>query len=364
MRPQAASPRWPSPAKPSASVLKPMNSPLRFIPYLRPMVWGGRRLQSTLGKLLPTSEPYGESWEVSDHPVHRSIVASGPRAGESLRTLMEGDGDSLLGGAAGSSPTFPWLVKYLDAEDWLSVQVHPDAEAVGRLWPGEGSKTEAWLVLHAEPGSRIYAGLRPGANEAILRAALQSGTVADCLHAYQPQPGDCVFLPAGTVHAVGGGVLIAEVQQTSDATFRLFDWNRRDARGNTRTLHIEEAMAAIDWRQGPVEPMRCAGFPGSGTEAPRAEPHRQSLVRCPYFHLDYLRSSTPFSCGGEGRLGLLMVLHGSGAIDTPREAERLALGQSWLLPAAMPRHECRPAGTLHALLATLPDPVRKGGREL
>ena len=139
----------------------------------------------------------------------------------------------MLGKAAANYEVFPWLVKFLDARDWLSVQVHPDEEAVLRLWPGEGAKTEAWFVLAADPGSRIYAGLEPGTDKAGFRAALQAGTVAKCLHHFEPRPGDCVFLPAGTVHAVGGGVLMAEIQQTSDATFRLFDWHRRDAQGKS-----------------------------------------------------------------------------------------------------------------------------------
>src|SRR5262245_17013725 len=175
------------------------------------MVWGGRRLGEVLGKELPTREDYGESWEVSDHPLHPSIVASGPLAGCTLRQLMEQRREELLGPAAEHHARFPWLVKFLDACDWLSVQVHPDAEAVQRLWPGEGSKTEAWVVLDAAPGSKVWAGLRLGVDEARLRQALKAGTVADCLHSFAPRPGDCVFLPAGTVHAVGGGVLMAEV---------------------------------------------------------------------------------------------------------------------------------------------------------
>src|SRR5205823_1669577 len=149
-----------------------------------------------------------------------------------------------------------------DACDWLSVQGHPDEEAVLRLWPGEGSQTEAWFILAARPGSRVYAGLKTGVDEKQMRAALTAGTVADCLHQWEPRPGDCLFLPAGTVHAVGGGVLMAEVQQTSDATFRLFDWNRRDSAGVARKLHIEEALACIDWNGGPVEPVRASGYVG------------------------------------------------------------------------------------------------------
>ena len=181
-----------------------MPCPLRFLPYLRPMVWGGRRLGDVLGKPLPGKEPYGESWEISDHALHHSEVATGPWAGRTLRQLMEQECAVLLGAAASQHAVFPWLVKFLDACDWLSVQVHPDEESVRRLWPGEGSKTEAWFVLEAAPESRIYAGLLPGIDEPRLREALATQSVADCLHHFEPHPGDCVFLPAGTVHAVGG----------------------------------------------------------------------------------------------------------------------------------------------------------------
>src|SRR5262245_25795845 len=245
--------------------------PLRFHTFLRPMVWGGRRLGALLGKELGPDALYGESWELSDHPLHRSVVAQGPLAGKTLRELMEADAAGLLGRAAKGHTTFPWLVKFLDAADWLSVQVHPDAEAVRRLWPGEGSKTEAWFVLEASPGSRIYAGLLPGVDEPSLRRALAAGAVTGCLHSFEPRPGDSVFLPAGTVHAVGGGVLLAELQQTSDATFRLFDWNRLDGSGQARLLHVEESLACIHWDQGPVRPVTAVGF-ADPTEQFRSAP--------------------------------------------------------------------------------------------
>jgi mannose-6-phosphate isomerase len=313
------------------------------------MIWGGRRLAALLGKALPTDEPYGESWEVSDHPRHRSVVAAGPAAGRSLRDLMATDAAALLGRAAGRHDTFPWLVKFLDANDWLSVQVHPDERAVRELLPGEGSKTEAWFVLEAAPGSRVYAGLLPGVDRDGLRAALEAGTVAECLHHFTPRPGDCVFLPAGTVHAVGGGVLMAEVQQTSDATFRLFDWNRRDAHGKPRALHVREALAAIDWKQGPVRPVHVAGYPRTTGR------QRQALVRCPYFELEYVQDGERFACEGDGRLQALIVVRGRGRLETPAGAEALALGQTWLLPAALPEAWCRPeGGDLGVLLCTMP----------
>jgi mannose-6-phosphate isomerase len=313
------------------------------------MVWGGRRLGTVLHKELAKDEAYGESWEISDHPLHRSVVASGPRAGQTLRQLMEQESALLLGPQAESHAVFPWLVKFLDACDWLSVQVHPNEEAVGRLWPGEGSKTEAWFVLDAAPGSRIYAGLLPGVDEPRLREALASGTVADWLHQFEPRSGDCVFLPAGTVHAVGGGVLMAEVQQTSDATFRLFDWNRRDAQGKARQLHIEEALASINWNQGPVSPIRTPA-----RALPEMEPPiYQDLVQCPYFDLEYIQTRQPFPCGDMSQLQVLIVLQGNGQWDGPECAEELCAGQAWVLPACLPALECVPQPELRFLLGSL-----------
>jgi mannose-6-phosphate isomerase len=317
-------------------------------------VWGGRRLGEVLGKPLPDEKPHGESWEVSDHASHRSVVADGPLAGRTLRRLMEEEAPSLLGAEARRYTTFPWLVKYLDARDWLSVQVHPDETAVKELWPGEGSKTEAWFVLDAAPGSRVYAGLLPGVDEAALRSALRAGTVAECLHVIHPRPGDCLFLPAGTVHAVGGGVLLAEVQQTSDATFRLFDWDRRDAQGRPRELHVEKALACLDWKRGPVRPVRAEGYPQAlGEAGDVAVPAWQRLVECGYFVLDYVRQTEPFELTG-GRLRVLLGLHGRGWVEDAAGRARLEPGTTLVLPASLERACCRPEGPLGMLVATLP----------
>jgi mannose-6-phosphate isomerase len=328
-----------------------LDRPLRFNPFLRPMVWGGRRLGDVLGKPLAPGTRYGESWEISDHPLHRSIAASCPWTGRSLRQLMENEGPRLLGHAAALHQVFPWLIKFLNANDWLSVQVHPDETAVRTLLPGEGSKTEAWFVIDAAAGSRIYAGLLPGADETRLRAAVRDGTVADCLHNFAPQPGDCIFLPAGTVHAVGGGVLIAEIQQTSDATFRLFDWNRTDSQGKGRPLHVEEAIQSIHWDSGPVAPVHVDAFADSRVNKGN---ETQSLVRCPYFALDYVQNSKPYSWGGNGRLQAALILQGAGTLHVKGTNENLSRGQTWLLPATMPELECRPRGVLKTLLCTLP----------
>src|SRR5262249_22852263 len=155
-------------------------------------------------------------------------------AGATLLDLMQDHRAELLGPAANGCDVFPWLIKFLDARDLLSVQVHPSDENAAQLAPGERGKTEAWFVLAADPGARIWAGLKPGVGPDDFRMAVEQGHAADCLHSFAPAPGQCLFLPAGTVHAVGGGVLLAEIQQSSDATFRLFDWNRLDAQGKAR----------------------------------------------------------------------------------------------------------------------------------
>ncbi|HKB36001.1 MAG TPA: type I phosphomannose isomerase catalytic subunit [Gemmataceae bacterium] len=327
-----------------------MDRPLHFDAFLRPMVWGGRRLAEVLGKRLPGDGPYGESWEISDHASHSSRIDRGPLAGLTLRDLMRQRRSELLGAAAARYETFPLLVKLLDANDWLSVQVHPDDEKVRTLWPGEGGKTEAWFVLAAAPASRIYAGLKPGVDEAALREGLRRGKVADCLHCFAPRPGDCLFLKAGTVHAVGGGVLMAEVQQTSDATFRLFDWNRVDAQGRARPLHVEQALACIDWQQGPVKPVRVPGF----EEPPAGKTERRKLVDCSYFTLEYLRSGEPVCCGLRGRLQILTIVRGAGRLVSGGSEEELAPGQTWLLPASVGEACLKPRAGLGVLLSTLP----------
>ncbi len=309
----------------------PVDHPLRFQPYLRPMAWGGHALSRFIGKNLPAGALVGESWEVSDHPSHASVLATGPLFGQTMRELMDGHRDDLLGEAAAAHARFPWLIKLLDAHDWLSVQVHPDESAVRQLLPGEGAKTEAWLVLDARPGSLVYAGLQPGVGPSELREAVRLGTVADCLCRFEPRQGDLVFLPAGTVHAVGGGVLLAEIQQTSDATFRLYDWDRIAADGKARPLHVEQALACIDWSQGEVPPVE--------------------QVRCPYFSVDRLRHTSAFPLGGAGRLQALIVTEGQGRLDN---GEFVMAGDAWVLPARMPLMTLHVEGSLGGLLCTLP----------
>lgn len=322
----------------------PYLHPIRFHPFHRPMVWGARKLESFLHRHLQDSDNYGESWEISDHPSHLSTVSEGPLQGKTLRDLMTDHAQEILGTAHKKHRIFPWLVKYLDAHDWLSVQVHPDAQKVKTLWPGEGPKNEAWVILDAQPGSRIYAGLLPGVTREQVHDASLSGTVGELLHQFTPRPGDCVYLPAGTVHAVGGGILIAEIQQTSDATFRLFDWNRKDAQGKGRQLHLEESLACIDWNAGPVKPVQIA---------PNQE--RSTLVQCPWFQLEILSSGTGFPLGGEGQMQVAMALEGNGTLLVDGTSYSMRIGDTLLFPASMKQGIWKPEGLQKVLLATLPD---------
>jgi len=318
-----------------------VHRPIRFRPYLRPQVWGGRRLGQELGKPLPAEGPYGESWELSDHPLHFSVADTDPYQNRTLRSLIEESPAGILGRGASSSTQFPWLIKFLDANDRLSIQVHPDSRSVSQLRPQEGSKTEAWYVIDRTPTGRIYAGLLPGVNETKLRNALKAGSLEECLHAFRPEPGDCIYLPAGTVHAVGGGVLMAEIQQTSDATFRLYDWNRRDDKGRMRDLHIEEALASIHWDRGPVKPNRVP---------PDSE--RFELVRCPFFVIEHWQLKNDKRLDAAGGPRVIIVLEGHGAWRGENIHEEIRAGQVWLLPALSMELVCRPADCMRVLVCS------------
>ena len=326
-----------------------MNQPLRFHAFSRPMVWGGRKLASHLDKNLANDGPHGESWELSDHPNHLSIVTDGPFKDKTLRDLMTAHKEKILGHASSKHARFPWLIKYLDAHDWLSVQVHPDEHKVNDLWPGEGSKNEAWFILDAAPGSRIYAGLLPNVCETQVRKASLDGTIGDLLHQFSPKPGDFLYLPAGTVHAVGGGILIAEIQQTSDATFRLFDWNRKDSSGKGRDLHLEESIACIDWNSGPKNPVTS----GYNPSKPSNIAINKNLVDCPYFKIDFRHEPKASTITTNGCMQVAMVLEGEGSLSNNGSITPLKKGETLLFPASMNNQTWETKGGQSLLLATL-----------
>ena len=208
--------------------------PLRFEPIYQYRLWGGRRLADVLTAPLPGDGPIGEAWVLSDRDDHQSLVADGPLKGRTIGQLLKQWPEQVLGKLAGRFHRFPLLLKFLDARDMLSVQVHPSDRQVNYLPAGETGKTEAWVVLEAGTESRIYAGLKPATTQESLQQALINGTVADCLASFKPNPGDAVLIPAGTVHSLND-VVVFEVQENSDVTFRLYDWDHVDAKTGQRT---------------------------------------------------------------------------------------------------------------------------------
>jgi mannose-6-phosphate isomerase len=307
----------------------PALYPLRFTPRYRRYLWGGRRLESMLGKPLGPGADYAESWEIVDHGPDQSILANGPLHGRELRQLVADFGAELFG-QHHPQTGFPLLFKFLDAQRALSVQVHPNDRQAARLKPPDRGKTEAWVILDREPGSVVYAGLLPGIDPATLQTAIAQGRTDACLHRFEPRPGDCIFIPAGTAHALGAGLLVAEIQQASDTTFRLFDWNRLGVDGQPRPLHVEQALAAIDYLRGPVQPQ---------VPQPTARPGVQRLIACEEFVLDRWQIDGTVEAGGDERFHLLAVLDGELIVAGEPSGQTLARGQTLLLPAAVGR--CR-----------------------
>ena len=207
-------------------------------------IWGGQRLKSEFGKKLPVQKPIGESWEIVDRPEAQSIVRNGPLCGKTLHELWTENRDEIFGNVPDAA-RFPLLLKLLDAHDKLSLQVHPP-EKVARKLGGE-PKTEFWYVVAVDPGAELYLGFRESITREQFEKALRDGTAADCVYKIQVKAGDAAFLPAGRFHALGAGNLLIEVQQNSDTTYRLFDWNRVDDKGKQRQLHVDQALQCIDF---------------------------------------------------------------------------------------------------------------------
>lgn len=317
--------------------------PLRFQPIFRRYLWGGRRLAEVLQKPIG-QDAAAESWEIVDHEDDQSVVTNGPLAGKSLRQLISESGAELLGQsvldriANKDVPVqlrdrFPLLLKFLDANQHLSVQVHPDDQFGATLTPPDLGKTEAWYVLHAQSESKIYAGLKAGVTEADFRAAVADGQTEQTLHSFQPRAGDCIFIPAGTMHAIGAGLLIAEIQQASNTTFRVYDWGRVDKDGQPRPLHIEQAIEVTDFSLGPVNPAQ----PQSSNDSDWSE-----LVSCDKFVMSKSELQRPTKVGGDGRFHILAVTGGELNIELDPAHSNLQLGQTVLLPASLPAVELRP----------------------
>lgn len=331
-------------------------TPLRFEPLFKPAIWGGYRLFDFHGATPTTSDPVGESWVLSDQGENSSRVTDGPLAGVSLRDLMAAVGPRVLGRCADrSNGRFPVLLKFLDTLQPLSVQVHPDDAQARKLAPAKADdvalgKTEAWVVLDAEPDALLYAGLLEGTDHLTLERALEAGTVDEVLHAFAPEPGDCVLLPAGTVHAIGAGLMLFEVQQTSDLTYRLFDWNRVDERtGRGRQLHVAESLFCTDFAAGPVSPRTprpVATRPAGG--------RGEELARCDYFALTRWTLTRPTPVGAPGECRILVAIGGSGTLAGDGAEIELSPGAVVLLPAEAGPARAVPLGSLTLLEVALP----------
>ena len=314
---------------------------LRFEPIFQYRMWGGRKLEGLVAEPLPADQPIGEAWILSDRADFPSAVAEGPLKGKTVHELIALDRQGMFGTQSDKFEKYPLLLKFLDAREMLSVQVHPSDQHRDLLPPGERGKTEAWLVLDSDPGSSIYAGLRPGATEAEMREALHDGTVESLLASFSPKPGDGLFIEAGTVHALGGGVLVFEVQQNSDVTFRLFDWNRVDAKtGKTRELHIDESIQSTDFAKGPV-------MPSIPVPVEDANAKRERLFSCEFFEVQRVTSASAFEAGADNYLRAIVILSGHGTLRTKgSEVAPFTKGQVWLIPAVIgkvtvePSEEC------------------------
>jgi mannose-6-phosphate isomerase len=327
--------------------------PLRFEPIYQYRLWGGRRLASLLTAALPDG-PVGEAWILSDRDDHASKVANGPLMGHTIGQLMEQSRDQLMGKLAQSFGRFPLLLKFLNAREMLSVQVHPGYTRGGLAPAAAGAKTEAWVVLEAGNESRIYAGLHPGTTAEILEQSLANGSLAEHLSCITPKPGDGVFIPAGTVHSLGGDVVVFEIQQNSDVTFRLYDWGHVDAKTKQpRALQVEQALACIDFVDSE------AGLVTAVVES-EAPVKRERLFHCEPFWLWRLSGEFPFTVGVENAPRVLVCTGGTGQIEHSRASYVVGKGEVWLLPAAVGTCTFRPLGAVSLLEIAIPDDCANG----
>jgi len=293
--------------------------PYKFEPIFKERIWGGSAIRDVFGKNTPEGIKIGESWELADLPEDKSVIANGPLAGRDIADAIAEFGQSITG-KDDYTPPLPLLIKILDARDVLSVQVHPDSETCKRTGKGD-PKTECWYIIDTKPGSCIYKGLKTGTTKEQFAAAISEGTCADLIEKVEVKVGECHFLPSGTVHAIGAGLLIAEIQQPSDTTYRVFDWNRVGDDGKPRQLHVEDALQSIH-------------FDPSGDDLSVRSVGR--LVETEFFNVDKghmlkgneILVSTPI-------MKVIVFLSGGGIIENrDTETVEFTKGDTVLLPAA------------------------------
>jgi mannose-6-phosphate isomerase len=322
--------------------------PLRFEPIYQYRLWGGRRLAELLSVPLPGDGPIGEAWLLSDRDDYPSLVVEGPLKGKTIAELMKESPEEILGKLAGHYARFPLLLKFLDVSKRLSVQVHP-SDAYKELIPaGDTGKTEAWVVLEKGPEARVYAGLKPTATPDVLRQAIANGTVLDQLASFAPRDGDGVYIRAGTVHSLSD-VVVFEVQENSDVTFRLYDWDHIDPKtGQRRPLQVEQAMACINFTHdtiGPVVPQIHDAKPLPW----------ERLIHCDHFGIWRVSEEFPFVAGAAGTCRVLVCIEGRGDLEYAGVNYPFGEGDVLLLPAVVGACSCRPNGNVTVLEISLPE---------
>lgn len=296
-------------------------------------IWGGRRLESHFDKRLPDDAHIGEAWEIADRAEAQSVVRHGPLRDQTLHQLWMQDRPSIFGDVP-DSPRFPLLVKLLDAHDKLSLQVHPPAEVAGSL--GGEPKTEFWYIAAAQTGAKIYAGLRESVSPDNFASAVRNRKIESLTHALPVKAGDAMFLPAGRFHAIGGGIVLVEVQQNSDTTYRVFDWNRTDESGSPRHLHVDQALRCIDFDD--VQPQL-------------VRPEGERLVRCEHFEIQKWNLDGAREVAPQGEFAIIGCLTGGvRSVDVD-----LRPGEFALVPACVQDRQLHPRAHDTSLLrVTIP----------
>jgi mannose-6-phosphate isomerase len=323
--------------------------PLRFEPIYQYRLWGGRRLAGLLAAPLPGDGPIGEAWLLSDRDDHASVVADGPLKGKTIGQLLKQSPEELLGKLAGRFSRFPLLLKFLDVRERLSVQVHPRDTDTDLIPKGETGKTEAWVVLEDGPESRIYAGLKPATTANNLRDAIATGSVEAHLASFVPNPGDSVLVRAGTVHSLND-VVVFEVQENSDVTFRLYDWDHIDPKtGKHRPLQVDQALACIDFAQVEIGPV-------ASVVKEMTPVLRERLFLCDHFGVWRIRGEgVPFAVGMAGTPRVLVCIAGKGQLKYGDADYAFGKGDVILLPAVVGACSCWPRDAVSLLETSLPE---------
>jgi mannose-6-phosphate isomerase len=305
-----------------------MLYPITFKPIFKERIWGGRELERLYHKSIPAAAAIGEAWEISDRPGDENVILNGSLAGKSLRWLMEHHAGEILGNARpAAAGRFPLLCKILDARDKLSLQVHPPAVKAAEL-KGE-PKTEMWFIADAVPGAELFVGLKRGVTRVEFERKIADGSVADCFHRVPVKAGDTMFLPSGRVHAIGAGLVIFEIQQNSDTTYRVFDWNRTGLDGKPRDLHIAQSLASIDFDD--FEPGLVATlFVADG------QVRKRTLVNDPLFDVEAWQLDAGASGSlRPGKLQIVAATSGVIEIHSGSTSVNLSAGQFCLIPASL-----------------------------